>query len=235
VNLRWNRERGVWEPDADKRARLVIADPAWIYSNFGAKKHGAVRAHYPTMKLPELCALPVNEWVADDAILALWATWPKLNHAFAVLEAWGFDYVTGFPWVKTVPSSGEIKTGIGFWTQATSEPLLIARRGKIKREKVPPVMGLATDLTSFEQEILRLDEDRVLWHPRSKHSQKPQSIHEWLGKLIPGPKLELFARRRTPGWLCLGFDLGWALTSRGIERAELQQLTADPGTTRATD
>lgn len=215
MNLRWNRERGVWEPDV--KARLVIADPPWGYDNFGAAKHGAVRAHYPTMSIAEIAQLPVSHWAEDGSILALWATWPKLVEAFAVLEGWGYSYVTGFPWVKVVPSSGEIKTGIGFWTQSTSEVLLIARRGKIVREKQPPVMGLATG-----------DFERVLWHGIKKHSQKPQSIHEWLGALIPGPKLELFARRRTPGWLCLGYDLGWALTSRGIERAPTTPPTHAP-------
>lgn len=57
--------------------------------------------HYPTMKLEDICKLPVKEIAADDSILFMWATFPNLKEAFDVIDAWGFDYKTvAFVWVK---------------------------------------------------------------------------------------------------------------------------------------
>ena len=44
-------------------------------------------AHYPTMPLSAIKALPVSGICAPDAILFLWATMPLLPEAFAVMQA----------------------------------------------------------------------------------------------------------------------------------------------------
>ena len=40
--------------------------------------------------------------------------------------------------------------------------------------------------------------------PRTKHSTKPDRIRAIVEQVSPGPRLELFARRTTPGWTVLG-------------------------------
>lgn len=53
----------------------------------------------------ELYQLPVAEIAAENCVLLLWATFPKLPEALRLIEAWGFQYKTvGFVWVKTNPS-----------------------------------------------------------------------------------------------------------------------------------
>ncbi len=82
----------------------------------------------------------------------LWGTWPKLPDALEVMRAWGFEYVTGFPWVKVTPDAGTIYTGIGFWTQSASEFIFIGRRGKgLDRDGGAPVVGLATDARGADE------------------------------------------------------------------------------------
>ena len=50
----------------------------------------AIEQQYPTMTLDEICAMPVEARCADDTVLYLWTTPPKLGEAFEVIRAWGF-------------------------------------------------------------------------------------------------------------------------------------------------
>lgn len=203
---------------------VVYADPPWRYRNFSDAAHGAVASAYDTMDAPALVALApaVQRWAAPDAVLAMWATWPLIPEALALLTAWGFVYVTGCPWLKTVPSTGAIRTGIGFWWQSASELLLIGRRGKPHKSR-HPILALTTGDVALA--------DRVFCAPRAEHSVKPVGVAEWLEATLPGPYLELFARRARPGWTCYGRDLGTLITPAGVEACE-PRSAAEPGDAR---
>lgn len=82
-----------------KKYGIVYADPPWRYDMKRGK--GVAENHYPTMSMDEICALPVADLAAKDSALFLWATFPQLNEAFRVIEAWGFQYKTlAFLWLK---------------------------------------------------------------------------------------------------------------------------------------
>lgn len=171
---------------------VILADPPWNYANAGCR--GAAENEYPTMSLPAICELPVGDLAAPDAALFLWCTWPQLAEGLEVIKAWGFEYVTGLPWVKIVgiPSIdlwGDLKIkaqyGVGFWIRGCTEPLLIARRGK-----VAPKSG---DLIGLLSENLR-------------HSRKPENVYH-IAERLPGPYLEMFARRPRAGWDRFGNQL----------------------------
>ena len=164
---------------------VILADPPWSYNNSGTR--GAAANIYPTMTDADIQALPIGELAAPDCVLLMWATWPKLAEAcIPTIAAWGFDYVTAFPWVKITQVSrdlwGELQIqvpyGVGFWARGTSEPLLIAKRGNPK----PPPNGFIGLLS-----------------PNLSHSRKPESVYEY-AEALPGPYLELFARRKREGW-----------------------------------
>lgn len=117
--------------------RTMIVDPPWAYSS--GRVNGAAECHYPTMTIAELAALPVGDLAAPDAVLLLWATWPLLPDALALIAAWGFSYVTGMPWIKLAGDPerdlwGEVRYtpqyGAGFWVRGCTEPILIARRDR---------------------------------------------------------------------------------------------------------
>ena len=170
--------------------RVVIADPPWSYSNSGC--NGSAQKHYQTQSDEWIKALPVSGICADDSVLFLWATWPKLNVAFNVIDSWGFKYVTGFPWVKVNEVSddlfGELKFsmnyGVGFWVRGASEPLLIAKRGKASMRS--NYIGLLS--------------------PNLEHSRKPESVYS-IAELHDGPRIELFARRSREGWDAWGNEI----------------------------
>ena len=168
---------------------VILADCPWAYRN--ASSEGAAALQYQTMPVADLCALDVASLAAPDAVLLLWATWPLLTDAIAVMHAWGFAYKAGFPWIKVVDGPqqdlwGELRMrphyGIGWWVRGCSEPLLIGVRGNAK----PPGGGMVGLLS-----------------PNFQHSRKPDSIYEY-AEQFPGPWLELFARRPRPGWDSIG-------------------------------
>jgi N6-adenosine-specific RNA methylase IME4 len=87
--------------DQPLKFQIILADCAWTYDDpANAGKRGAVHK-YPLMSQADLCALPVGDLAADDAVLLSWSTWPKLKEGIEVIESWGFTYKTcGFVWVK---------------------------------------------------------------------------------------------------------------------------------------
>jgi len=183
----------------------ILADPPWrfetwdnrtaIQSSRNKSTYLSASVHYKTMTTEEIAALPVHELTATDCSLFLWLSWPQLLDALTVILAWGFEYKTcGFLWAKAHAGQLELfredidgYMGLGYWTRANSEPCLLATRGRPKR--------LAADVR------------QVIIEPRREHSRKPDCVHERIERLVAGPYLELFARRRRRGWYAWGNEV----------------------------
>lgn len=164
---------------------ILYADPPWRYEHVKTENR-AIENQYPTLALPEICALtvedrPVADLVTPDSLLFLWATNPKLEEAFTVMEAWGFVYRTNLVWVKD-------QIGMGYYVRQRHELLLIGTRGN------PPV----------PEEANR--PDSVVTVPRAAHSAKPEIFYDLIDRMYPElPKLELFRRGRPHhGWKAWG-------------------------------
>ena len=150
---------------------VIYADPPWRYENppIGGSNR-SIENQYPTMGLDEICALEVDSVAADDAMLFLWATAPKLAECFQVIDAWGFTYRTCMVWVKD-------KIGMGYHARNQHEILLIAKRGEL-----PPPDESARPAS-------------VVHAPRSEHSAKPSEFYGLLEQMYPDAnRLELFLR-----------------------------------------
>ena len=182
---------------------VIVADPPWSFKNYKAAAHGAPQ--YPTMSVADMGKIPVLSWAKKDCLLLLWCTWPHMESGIQLMKDWGFNYVTGFPWIKTIPNSGTIRCGIGFWTQSTSEFVIVARAGKVSPPRTDKRRGLL------------VGEDRQFYGPINKHSAKPEDIQDWVENRFEGPYLELFARRKRENWDCWGYDTGYKLTQTGVE------------------
>lgn len=192
--------------------RAILADPPWEYDNWTAAKNGAAASAMELMATADIAAIPVSDWAhPDGAFLFLWGTWPKLPDSIEVMNAWGWDFVSGFPWVKTAVTTGNLALGTGFWTRGASEFLLIGRRGSATRrggnKAGPPGLLCGSEMQ--------------FWAPRGgRHSQKPLEVMAWIERICKGPRLELFARRCQPGWTCYGLDTGWELGPWGARELE---------------
>lgn len=82
-----------------KKYHIIYADPPWHYKR--CKGQGAAENHYPTLRIEQLCSIPVSEIAEKDCILFLWATFPQLPEALRLIDSWGFTYKSiGFLWLK---------------------------------------------------------------------------------------------------------------------------------------
>lgn len=174
---------------------IIMADPAWSYRVWCKKGVGrTAENHYPTMKLKDICALPVADISASDSALFLWATFPNLPEAFEVIKAWGFNYKTvAFVYVKRNKKSPGFFVGCGYWTRANAEVCLLATKGTPKR------------VSKCVRQIIDA--------PIGRHSEKPAEtrmrIVDLMGDL---PRIELFARERVDGWDCWGNEVDSDIT-----------------------
>ena len=168
----------------DKKYNIIYADPPWSYKDKNC--NGNAAQHYPLMKDADICALPVKDIAAEDCVLFMWATYPKLQEALDVIKAWGFTYKTiGFQWVKQNRSGNGIFFGLGRWTRGNTEPCLIATKGKPAR--VSKSVG------------------QLVFSPIRAHSQKPDEVRDRIVELMGDlPRVELFARSADAGWDCWG-------------------------------
>jgi N6-adenosine-specific RNA methylase IME4 len=157
------------------RYSLILADPPWRY-DFSNNSGRAVEMQYPTMSLESICELPVPSICADDCVLFLWGTAPKLREALQTMEAWGFTYKTHAIWHK----SG---LGMGYYFRVDHELLLIGTRGE------PRAPEPSARITS------------VIEASKTRHSEKPEVFREILESLYPtASRVELFCRKPRDGW-----------------------------------
>jgi len=169
--------------------QIIYADPPWRYDDPKGNDPAMGGITYPTLSIEELSALPVGSLAADNCLLFLWATMPKLPQALEVMAAWGFQHkTTAFVWVKQNPSGKGIYSGLGHYTNGNAELCLLGRRGKFVRAS-----------KSVKQIVLA---------PRGRHSAKPPEVRDRIVQLCGDvPRVELFAREKAEGWDCLGFDI----------------------------
>lgn len=171
-----------------KRYSVIYADPPWTFKRYSTiDPSRAPEAHYSTLSLDAIKALPVAAHAATDCVLLLWACDPLLPQALEVIDAWGFQYKTvGFYWTKLNKSGNGVFMGLGYWGRCNPEQCLLATRGHPKRKSknVP----------------------KLVQSPRREHSRKPDEVVERIERLLDGPYLELFSRQGRVGWDAFGDD-----------------------------
>lgn len=173
--------------NTDKKYSTIYADPPWSYNDKNCA--GAAEKEYNTMSLDEICELPISQIADKNCVLFIWATYPKIDEALKVIEAWGFTYKTiGFQWIKLNKNEIGCYFGLGRWTRGNTEPCLIAVKGKPKR--------------------ISASVSQLVFAPITKHSEKPSVIRDKIIELIGDlPRIELFARQQADGWDCWGNEV----------------------------
>lgn len=161
---------------------VIVADPPW---NFQAGGEKSVRNKYPLMKNQEIYDMPIEDLAFSDSVLLIWGVWAMLPEALKTIDAWGFKYITGMPWIKMTKNKLGLSFNTGFWLRGCSEYVLIAKRGRAK----PPVENFIGFMS-----------------PNLEHSRKPETIHVY-AEALPGPYIELFARRSRSGWDSFGNEV----------------------------
>lgn len=180
--------------------QVLYADPPWAYRNkhSGKRFNGTAHNSYNTIDEKEMAKWRVEQLAADDSLLFLWATFPKLPEALFLMQAWGFTFVTcPFVWNKTY-RSGTPFCGVGFWTRNGAEIVMMGRKGK----------GVPRQSKGVYQ---------VVTAPALRpHSRKPIEIRNQIERLVGTDisRIELFARKHEPeedqphlnGWEATGIE-----------------------------
>jgi N6-adenosine-specific RNA methylase IME4 len=189
-----NQEQGTNKIEK-KKYSVVLADPPWDIQqmgNYGAKNH------YELMTLREIEGLgaAIREITEDNAHLWLWVTNATIPYMSEILDAWGFTYRSILTWCKP-------RFQLGVYLRNATEQVIFATKGKA------PVGFKSQPTWQF-------------W-PIQEHSHKPEELYAIIervsGKLniseedfrknsdLRNNKLELFARRKTPGWDVWGNEI----------------------------
>ena len=149
---------------------LIYCDPPWRY-DFAETDNRKIENQYPTMSVDEICDMKLPN-IANDALLLMWGTAPKLLEAISVIDSWGFTYKTHGIWDKET-------IGMGYWFRGQHELLLVATKGTFS----PP------NPENRKPSVFR--------EAKTSHSTKPSFFYEWINKSFPlSRKIELFARAK---------------------------------------
>lgn len=169
---------------------VVYADPPWNglgWNNGSGWKCPA--NHYAVQGEDWIRALPVSAISSQNCALFLWVTFPNLPAGLRVMESWGFRYATNaFTWVKRNRKTPTWFWGCGNYTRANAEICLLGMRGTLKRA--------SASVHSVVDNCI------------GKHSEKPDVVRQRIVALFGDvPRVELFARQRTPGWDAWGNEV----------------------------
>jgi N6-adenosine-specific RNA methylase IME4 len=173
------------------RFTTILVDPPWRFTNRTGKvapEHKRLH-RYRTMSFDEIAALPVPKLAHEKSHLYLWCPNALLLEALTIMKSWGFTYKTNIVWYKTRKDGGPDGRGVGFYFRNVTELLLFGVRGNLRTLK--PGRTHVNIVTCRKQE----------------HSRKPDQIYDVIERCSPGPYLELFARKRRPGWIQWGDEL----------------------------
>ncbi len=173
--------------------RVILVDAPLKFSS-GPNRNP--KNHYRTMSLAEIRALPVRELAhPDGARLILWITMPWLYRMHVILDAWDFRYSSARPWMKLWPREDGLilypdsfSVAHGYEVRNSSELQVIAKRGRPQRLGNKKLRGL----------IIAAGRE---------HSRKPDCVRDELAELLDGPRCELFARSRHPGFESWGDEV----------------------------
>lgn len=176
------------------RFSVIYADVPYQFRNKntgGSLKSGASYVYgannkYSTMSTKDICEVPVRLIAEKDSVLFLWATNAMFTDAMEIMKAYGYVYKSKLTWIKT-----QKKKGMGFWYRNRTEDLLFGIKGKVK--------------------AFHCQEDNVVFAPITKHSEKPeemrQKIMDGTQNMLSPTYIELFARKTTKNWTCIGYEI----------------------------
>lgn len=164
-----------------------MVDPPWKYGKWGGGS-GKVRHDmnpnaenlplpYQFMEIDLIKSLKIANHADADCELYLWTTQKYLQFSFEIVKQWGFKYCQILTWCKTPRGTGQ-----GGIYCPTTEFLLLSRIGKMPQKQ-------RINSTWFHTK-----------RPHNSHSTKPEFFQDLIETVSDAPRLELFARRKRPGW-----------------------------------
>jgi len=147
------------------------------------------------MTIEEISSLPIRNIADNNCELYLWTTQKYLPCVFEVMKRWGFKYCQTLIWCKMPRGTGQ-----GGMFCPTTEFLILGRKGRM------PLQKKRIDSTWWK-----------IKRPHNSHSSKPQFFRELIQQTTYSPRIELFAREKTPGWDVWGNEVESDIELQGDE------------------
>lgn len=200
------------------RYKLIYIDPPWEHRDKAQAGERGAAFKYSVMSVEELCRFPVQSLAHRDCLLACWWVGPMPDEALQCIRAWGFELRTfnGFTWIKST-KHGKDHFGMGNWTRANCESVLLASRGRPIRK------------SASVRQIVRAS--------IREHSQKPEEVRDRLVQLMGRvARIEVFARyhEAPAGWDVFGDEVTQTVKLLGRDsfvRLKKPATLADSGKT----
>lgn len=218
----------------------LVVDPPWHFDDQG----GRMRLGYSTMTDAEILALPVDTLAPPgrDSHLYLWTTDAHLELALACMRRWGYGFRRTIVWVKTTQAPEDLRRQATTAADDITAAVLAGEFPRAARAAVKTLRFLAKTIGQLRivgghyvrgaHELclfgtrgltgLERDVPSVFFAPHPKdergrivHSAKPDRLYEIAERISPGPRIELFARRRRAGWEAWGNQAPEALEATG--------------------
>lgn len=171
-----------------------MVDPPWAYDDEMPGPGRGSKSHYDTLHYGTVLGMApqVQNATAQTAHLYLWTTNSFMREALEIVDAWGFDQKTIITWVKVTeepqglphqrdyPVKVKERIGMGHYLRNVTEHMLFCTKG---------------NLSTAENDVPNL-----FYAERGQHSAKPDKAYQLAEELSPGPRLDMFSRRRRKGW-----------------------------------
>ncbi|MBX9679246.1 MAG: hypothetical protein K2X38_10825 [Gemmataceae bacterium] len=170
------------------RFGAILVDPPWRFQNRTGKmapEHKRLM-RYETMTFDDIAALPVESFALPQSHLYLWTPNALIKEALEIMEAWGFTYKTNLVWLKVRKDGEPDGRGVGFYFRNVTELILFGVKGRLRTKQAG--RSQVNAIVSRKEE----------------HSRKPDEQYGLIEACSPGPYLELFARKKIPGWTSWG-------------------------------
>jgi N6-adenosine-specific RNA methylase IME4 len=173
-------------------ARVLLVDWPWKFGDkLPGKKRGAAK-NYAVMAPERADAFKLPP-LADNCLMLFWRVASMQQEALDVVKSWGFVVKSEIVWAK-LTKKGKPWFGMGRYVRNAHETCLVCTRGRVKVKNRSIRSGFSAPVPVDAR-------DRYL------HSAKPDEIYTIAEELYDGPYVELFARKRRPGWTQFGKQL----------------------------
>ena len=193
-------------------------------------------ANYHLMKNSDIESLPIADYAdPKGCVLALWVPGSLLQEGLNTMKAWGFEQKQIYVWVKTKKQplkeivndvtsfvrDGSSLPNIKKWIKSNNFRSAIAEvvnytplagvlsfyMGRLFRQ-THEVCLIGTSSNLIYKKLEDKSQRSVCFGENLEHSAKPEALQNSLEIMFPKTKkLELFARRTRPGWVCLGDEV----------------------------
>ena len=190
----------------------VVADSPWKFGDTLPGDGRGAAKHYDVMTAEDIARLVLPP-IADNAHLFFWRVSSMQQEALDIVKAWGFTVKSELVWLKRTVT-GKRHFGMGRHVRLEHEVCLICTSGR-----GAGVLNRSQRSTFTTECYLDDDGGGSFEAQVGRHSEKPDEFFEIVESLVPGPRLELFARVARPGWTGIGNQVPGAPVTLGIPAA----------------